>query len=119
MQITMFDVFNKMGEEDKDITGFNLADNLIEVERGKDDFGKITIAIDNETVDRVHKELITGGADIGGMLFMFGLKDFKKAKEELEKNREELEEEMELLRAKNKSLAEDRETVYKFFKEDK
>ena len=76
-----FDVLKRMSMENKDIKGFAVSDNLVSAEIGKDGWGKITIAVDNATVQRIITASNIGCADVGGVLLIYGAKEFNEIRE--------------------------------------
>lgn len=78
-KINHFDVLKRMGELDnKNFKLFSGETNLIEMQTGKDGWGRITMAVDNATItDSINSNKFIG-------LFIYNIDDFYKIKNEME-----------------------------------
>ena len=84
-KIGNFDVLKALGEQGcKSFKGF-FSDNITQVSTGKDGWGRVTVAIDNETASKV----MVGNPDIVFMLVVADRADFDNAKAALENGGDE------------------------------
>lgn len=84
MAVNNFDVLKTLGEKGcKSFKGF-FGDNITQVSAGKNGWGRVTVAIDNETASKI----MTGNPEIVFMLVVADQADFDEAKAELEKGGE-------------------------------
>ncbi len=84
-KINSFDVLKALGEKGcKSFKGF-FGDNITQVSTGKDGWGRVTVAIDNETASKI----MVGKPDIVFMLVVADRADFDNTKAALEKGGEE------------------------------
>lgn len=83
-KIDNFDVLSKMCDKDLNIKLFSLDDNLVSSSTGKNGWGKITIAVDNVTIEELNRDMTIGKNTIAGKLLIFSIEDFEKTKKEME-----------------------------------
>lgn len=84
-KVNNFDVLKSLGKKGcKSFKGF-FGDNITQVSAGKNGWGRVTVAIDNETAHKI----MTGNPEIVFMLVVADQADFNEAKAELENGGEE------------------------------
>ena len=77
-KVSSFDVLKTMSQRNLDIRGFKL-DNMKSARTGKNGFGSITLAINNDTVI----DLLTGKS-LTGMLLVADYDQYKEVEKELQ-----------------------------------
>ena len=77
-KVDPFDVLKEMTNKNMDIKAFPLSSNLTQVQTGKDGWGRVTIAVDNQTC----AQIVVGGSLVMTLLIADG-KQFEEVKKRL------------------------------------